>query len=392
MRPIRLVAVVAWAPAASLAVALPVALAVGLGDESERITFGLGLAFASLVYAGLGGLLASRLPRHPIGWLFGVAGLALGTTLITRMVVGPPASGAEVGLAWLGSWIWTVAFGAILLAVLLFPDGRLLGRGWRALLALDVVAPAVLAVGVAFSAGPLGDYPYVTNPFGTATVSAMGLDGGGVGWLLVLMAFVGTSAAAILRFRRARGVERLQGRWFAWAAGIMAVEWAVLSIASDLPGLANTAASIAFPLALSIVPISIAIAVLRYRLYEIDRLVSRTIGYGILTAMLAAVFTVGVLGLQLLLVGFTRGGSLAVALSTLAVFALFQPLRRRVQRVVDRRFHRARYDAEWTAATLAARLRDPVDLSTVVAEIETTVTAVMAPTSLRLWVRRGHGG
>jgi hypothetical protein len=192
----------------------------------------------------------------------------------------------------------------------------------------------------------------------------------------------------VVRLRQARGVERAQLRWLVWSMAFIVVGF-IIGLVGDalfvngLDGAVWLPAIVAFALP----PLAIGIAVLRYRLYEIDRLISRTIAYGLLTLLLGSLFVAVILALQALVAPFTGSNELAVAGSTLLVAALFQPLRRRVQRVVDRRFNRSRYDAERTVAALATRLRDEVDLDAVRADLLATVDATLEPASASLWLR-----
>jgi hypothetical protein len=200
------------------------------------------------------------------------------------------------------------------------------------------------------------------------------------------LALVTAVAAVVVRFRRARGIERQQLKWFV-AANVL---FAVLMLASFLDGATEpTVFDIGAFVSLSFPPLAIGIAVLRYRLYEIDRIISRTLGWAIVTGILVAVFAGHVVGLQALLAGFTQGQTLAVAGSTLVAFALFQPVRRRVQRAVDRRFDRARYDGERIAQAFAARLRGEVDLDAAQTALASTAASALQPSSAGVWLRRG---
>jgi len=183
-----------------------------------------------------------------------------------------------------------------------------------------------------------------------------------------------------MRFRASRGVVRQQLKWFLAAVFVLVASTAVAMTGSD-------EANIGFLIGIGLVPIAIGIAILRYRLYDIDRLISRTIGWALVTGILAAVFVSVVLVLQALLAGFTQGETLAVAASTLAAFALFQPVRRRIQVAVDRRFDRARYDGQRTVDAFAERLRDEVELASIEREALGTVDETVRPVHAGLWLR-----
>jgi hypothetical protein len=270
--------------------------------------------------------------------------------------------------------------------LLLYPTGRLLSRRWRPV-AWAVAAWGLLGL-VALVANPELADPGFWDPVG-----GRGLGGQfatkaiesdvAIGWLLVLLALMLAAtalASLVVRFRRARGVERQQLKWLAYGWGLSAaantlvpVSWA----AGILPWLVNWAVAIA-----------IAVAILRYRLYDIDRLINRTLVYGLLTALLAAVYAGIVLVLGQLFGGIsTEPPSWAVAGATLAVAALFQPARRRIQAVVDRRFNRRKYNAVKTVETFSARLRDEVDLDTLSVELLAVVDQTMQPSKVSLWLR-----
>jgi drug/metabolite transporter (DMT)-like permease len=207
-------------------------------------------------------------------------------------------------------------------------------------------------------------------------------------FITMFIVFVLGVVGLLIRWRRSVGLARLQYRWLVAALVLVAIAnsiWAVATLALSMDS--NGPAFLLVVLTYLCVPISIAIAVLRYRLYEIDRLISRTIGWAVVTGVLVAVFALGVIGLQTVLAGFTQGETLAVAASTLIAFALFQPVRRRVQRAVDRRFDRARYDGERTAAAFAERLRDQVDLATLRQTLVATTDEAVRPVTAAVWLR-----
>lgn len=349
---------------------------------------GLVLGFT---YPIIGWLVASRRPDHPIGWILLVVGLSQGLNAYvgayaTYGLIAVPGSLPLADVAsWVSTLAWSPGFLGLILLVLVFPDGRLPTPRWRPvvwLLAVGMLALAPLSIadwpyrgsGLLEGAGP----DLSLDPFLSAADTLQN-----AGFVLVMVAAVAALASVLVRYRRSRGTERQQVRWFAWAA---AGEVGALILISILQ-LPTPAAALVSILALPLVPIAVGVAILRYRLYEIDRIISRTIGYGLVTGVLVAAYA----ALTLLLSGpfgaITGGGPLAVALSTLAVAALFQPLRRRIQRVVDRRFDRARYDGERTSAAFGGRLRDEVDLSTVTADLDATVRRVLAPDDVTVWLR-----
>jgi hypothetical protein len=340
----------------------------------------------------VGGLIAIRRPGHPIGWLFlaiavGMTMTIFSTEYVNRAIfLGWPLPAIEL-VAWAGSWMLLPAIGiAFTLVPLLFPDGRFLGRGWRLVGGLATVVLIVGAIAWALPAGPIrGTGDRILNPIALPaeltdlvhTVSDLAF---------VLLALLGAASIASLglRFRRGDPVERAQIKWFAFAA------LAFLVALSGAFAIGNEEAMTAAFGCLACIPIATGIAILRYRLFDIDRIVSRTIGWLAVTAVLASVFAGGVVLAQAVLEPVTGGSTIGVAASTLVAAALFSPVRSRVQRAVDRRFNRARYDAERTAAAFAERLRDEVDLETLRADLGAVAIRTLEPASVAVWVREGR--
>jgi hypothetical protein len=270
----------------------------------------------------------------------------------------------------------------LLLLPVLFPDGRPLSPRWRPLVWVIVAGALVSLVGSALFPG-ISDAPSLRNPLGLSGAAGVTLE------QTLRKLFVGLPVAAvaaavslIVRFRRARGVERQQLKWLAYAMGVLIV--ASVTEDSWLGGWAAAGAD----LALWAIPAAIGVAILRYRLYEIDRLINRTLVYGLLTVLLAGVYTSAVLALGQVFGGVGRDPpSWAIAGATLAVAALFQPARRRTQQAVDRRFNRRKYNAAKTVEAFSARLRDEVDLDALAAELLAVVDKTMQPTRASLWLQ-----
>jgi hypothetical protein len=258
--------------------------------------------------------------------------------------------------------------------LLVFPDGRLPSPRWRWAAWLAGAGVAVMTLGMA--ASTLGDPVRIAlseeEPGG---LPGLVLD---VSVIAAAASFLAALVSLAQRWRRARGNEREQLKWVAFAAGLALVANIVLQI-FQLPGLGLVG--------VVLVPVGAAVAILRYRLYDIDRIISRTLGYGLLTALLGLVYVAGVFVFGRLLNPGGKPSGLAVAASTLAVAALFQPARRRVQAAVDRRFNRARYDAARTVAAFSARLRDQIDLDTLSTELLAVVDQTMEPTQVSFWLR-----
>jgi hypothetical protein len=339
----------------------------------------------------VGALVVARRPSNAIGWLFSAAGLlALTLSLATEYtqyayLTRPGALPGAILAAWYLAWgafplfILTFTF-----TLLLFPTGRLLSPRWRPiawLTAIDLTAITVLAA--LRPTLTVGEERVIANPIGIQGLPHP--EQGVVGAVLIglfTVAALAACASLVLRFRRAQGEERQQLKWFAYVATLMVMSSVVGGMLYPAGGDVGAAITIA------LLPVAAGIAILRYRLYDIDRLISRTLTYGLLTAILG----LGYAGTVLIL-GQVFGGvadnppSWAVAGATLAVAALFQPARRRIQQAVDRRFNRRKYDAAKTINAFGVRLRDELDLDTLAAELLGVVNHTMQPTRLSLWLR-----
>jgi len=277
------------------------------------------------------------------------------------------------------------AFGLLGVALLLFPDGRLPSRRWRAALYVSAAGIAGSGVGYAFRSGPL-DEPFedTTNPFGIGGAFELMDALSGLGWLLMAVG-VGLAAIGMTgRLRRSTGTEHQQLKWIALAASFAGVVMLanVVSFAAEVEGI-NGLRIVAVGAAFTLFPLTAGIAILRHRLYDIDLVIRRTLVYGLLTATLGVSY-----GLLVLVIGQAVGQSdLAVAASTLAVAALFRPARGRIQSTVDRRFFRRRYDAARTLESFGGRLRDQIDLDAVGADLSSVVRETVQPAHVSLWLR-----
>jgi hypothetical protein len=380
--------------AAGLVVTLALIRPLTLGILGEGAAFAL--AFP-LGFATIGLVMTLRLPANPIGWLYAAAGLAWSWDIpfgpwIDRLVRDhrplPLAAQLVAAVADLG-WAPAIALGVTLPALLL-PDGRLRSRRWRVVVATSVAGAVLAVVGGTLAPGPLENQPAIpiANPLGLAgTAGTVAAVVAVIGVLLHWASLPAAAACVVLRFRASRGLERQQMRWVA-AGAAGAVAGLLLGAPGGLELLPNATAntvlsSLVYP-ALLCPPIAIAVAVLRYRLWDLDRLVSRTVTYALVTALLVAPYLL-ILPVVTRLAGDT--GGLAVAATTLAAVAAFSPLRRRVQDLVDRRFNRRRYDAARTVEAFAARLREQVDLDALEAELLAVVDQTVQPTRATLWLR-----
>lgn len=352
--------------------------------------------FAGLgLFWGLGALIVVRADGHVVGWLFAVAA-AMTASVFASWGLGSLLASSQPPDP-LGAWFWLAAGllfppASILIlpaVALTFPTGTLPGPRWRWPVRLIAAMVAVRTLAVVIRPGPTGDgapdnplTPWLPGFSPSVLEILRAIDA--IGNLSILLA-AGLGVAAILvRFRRSHGDQRQQLKWFLAAMTLAAtlLPISLSEVASSLLLIDLLSAA-----TLPIIAVSVAIAILRYRLYDIDRIVSRTIAYATLTGILVVTFAGAILLSQAVLAPLTGGSTVGVAASTLIVAALFQPLRRRVQRVVDRRFNRARYDAERTLAAFAGRLREQVDLTALRADLLTTVARTLDPAGPDLWLR-----
>lgn len=350
-----------------------------------------------LVFAIIGALIASARPGNPIGWILLATAIAsaiqsLGDEYSIHALRDPsaPLPGGAVG-AWLGEWVWVPIVGLISTFVpLLFPDGHLPSRRWRPVALIAGAGMAIPSAAFFFQPGRLPQTPQFTNPLGIGDPSlAESFETvGGVGLALLLAATVASAVGLVLRFRRATGDERPQLKWLAFAAVLLTIGFLFTALGNIIigeGGILDLGVIVAVPL----IPIAIAVAVLKYHLYDVDLVINRTLVYGLLTAVLAAIYLGSVVGLGSLARSLSEqaNNSLVIAASTLAVAALFRPARRRIQGFIDRRFYRRKYDAARTLEAFSSRLREQVDLEALAGELVGVVRETMDPAHVSLWLR-----
>jgi hypothetical protein len=344
----------------------------------------------TLVFAGAGLVIATRRPGHTIGWMFLGVGVFAGLAKLSKVYAeywidtgaGPERVGQTAAAYAVIAWIPFILVPATFL-LLLFPDGHLLSRRWRPVAWCAAVGIAGVAVTEWLAPGPLEDYPTIENPYGVEIELLDAVNS--LTFLMLLGAILGSGTSLVLRFRRARGEQRQQMKWIVLAAAQAAVTIpAMLALHGVLADGVPDAVIILSVLAL---PVATVVAIVRYRLYDIDVVINRALVYGSLTTTLAGFYVGSVLLLQLALESLTQGSGLAVAASTLAVAALFRPVRIRIQSIVDRRFFRSRYDATQTIAAFGTTLRDEVDLSALTADLQAVVAETMRPAHVSLWLR-----
>ncbi|MFL6224721.1 MAG: hypothetical protein ACJ75K_18340 [Actinomycetes bacterium] len=337
----------------------------------------------------VGAVLASRRPGHPVGWLLLVSGLSIAWAGVPPayaaygLLARPGALPAAHAVARNYSITVVTAQTALSFVLLLTPTGSLPSPRWRWWARVTAAAAAILLVALAVASGPLDpQYQVLGGPFDVRGQSGALLVVNQLALAFTTLAVVAGAGSLVVRFRRATGVERLQLRWVAWAAAL-----AVLGAVVALGGVAVGATAVvtwALSTCLAVLPLALGAAILRYRLYDLDHILSRTLTYGLLTLLLGGGYAVVVLGLGQLL---GRDSSLVVAGATLAVAGVFQPARRRVQQVVDRRFNRRRHDTAQTIAAFSARLHQQIDLDTLSTELLAVVDQTMQPTRASLWLR-----
>src|SRR5215207_8181180 len=406
----RSAAWLAWSVCAfSVALTLLYALLKFLTPPIPARELGLGYAvfftIGLLLYPTVGALIASRRPHNPIGWIFcGIGFLGAAQSFAVAygdysLVVRHGALAGVKIMAWLSSWISDPVdlIGAALL-FLLFPNGRLLSSLWRPVMWMALGAGATLFVVDAFIPGPLYTFPSITNPVGIggAVGDILGmLDT--IGLVVLLIALLASAVSLILRLLRARGIERQQLKWFVYAATLATIG-VVVSYAGAYVFASDLINAIGFgegQLAVTALPVFTGIAILRYRLYDIDRIINRTLVYGLLTILLGAGYLATIMALEgignlVFQVPFRaltgQNSALATVAATLAMAALFNPLRRRIQSFIDRSFYRRKYDAAKTLEEFSLKLRDETDLKALSDDLVGVVRETMQPAHVSLWL------
>jgi hypothetical protein len=363
--------------------ACTVALAFLNRSEVRAVIFPLGATLSAVV----GGLVASRRPANSVGWFFLGIGGCFAITLVAAEYATYGLAGAQA-MAWLQSWLWVP--GLLLLLCFLplyFPNGRLVSRRWRWVVRLALFSCVTGAALFALSAGKI-PVMGVDNPLGIEALRPVSDLLEPVILVLYFFLFFTSAASLVVRFRRSGSVERQQIKWLAFAALAVPV-WFLTNapIEAASPTLFAVMDALIFS---ALIPVAAGVAILRYRLYDIDVVINRTLVYGALTAILGVVYFGGVATTQAIFRTFTgqeQQPQLAIVVSTLVIAALFNPLRRRIQAFMDRRFYRSKYDARKTLEAFSAKLRDETDLDALNAELVGVVRETMQPAHVSLWLR-----
>lgn len=345
-------------------------------------------ALVGVASATVGLVIALKQPSNPIGWVSCALGVMSGISESSLayanyvFVVREQANFLAEVSAWLGNWMWMPIFGTVAVGVfMLFPDGRFISARWRAVAVVSTLVTILLSLTYSLLPGPLENTPYLTNPFGFQSLHNLLPFPDDLLIILIVVPVGSATGSLVVRFRRASGSERQQVKWLAAAA----VAFVITLPFNILPYKVFQYATI---VTLNALPVACGIAILRHRLYDIDLIINRALVYGTLTVSLGLTYFGGVLLLQAAFRGVTGDEStVALVVSTLAIAAGFQPLRRRVQAGIDRSFYRNRYDASRILAEFGATARDEVDLDRLTTALTSAVNESMRPSHISVWIR-----
>jgi hypothetical protein len=357
--------------------------------QQESWAAQIGLLVTFVGFATVGALVASRQPRNAVGWIFAAVALLVALSVTGgewagyTFVESPGSLPAGTLAGWLYLWAWVPAILLIAFIPLLFPNGRVPGSRWLVVLWGLIALLVVMTVGTWFAPGPMngGEQPsWPDNPLGVAVIDDLHDATNNIPTIAFIALLAASVASMLVRFRRSHGDERQQLKWLMFSLVVL------LSVA--IPGaLGVHLGDVVFALTVALLPASVGVAMLKYRLYDIDVVIRKTLVYGVLSAVLAGTYAGLVIAAQAALDPVTGGSDLAIAASTLVVAALFLPVRRRVQGLVDRRFYRRRYDAQRTLEAFGGRLRREVSLDALGEDLCEVVADAMQPAQVTLWLR-----
>ena len=397
----RTAALLAWTLWGLSVVLAALGLLLQYANDPSQFLEQFSYALPFLAFVTVGALVASRRPENPIGWLFCAVGLLnvlyafVRAYAVYTLLTQPGSLPIGEVMAWLAAG-WTATLGWGLMATfvpLLFPTGRLLSARWRPVAWLAAAVLVLAMVALAITPGPVDEeIPSITNPMGIESAGGVLDLLESVVMPLLLVVMIASLTSLVMRFRQSRGEERQQLKWFAYSAALLATSIILGPILTNFVPVLEFGeyATVLQILGVSSIPVATGIAILRYRLYDIDRIINRTLVYGALTALLVGVYVGGVILLQGALRAITgQESQLAIVASTLAVAAIFDPLRRRIQAFVDRRFYRRKYDARKTLEGFSARLRDETDLDALNDDLLGVIAETMQPAHVSLWLRPG---
>jgi hypothetical protein len=348
------------------------------------------VGLTATLFASVGALIAFRARGNAVGWLLWACGLPMALTLAGITWVArdlPAAAWAE----WLAEWVSVISFALVAYILLLFPDGKLRSRRWRPALWLSHVTLVAVLLGMFTPYVHGTEYAY-DSPLALSSyrkgVYGVLLNNGNLGWVLLPLAIVAGAASFVVRYRGSTGVQRQQLKWFALAAGVSAFGFSIMCVTyllSVVGSIKSIAAPVVFMvLCVNAIPVASGFAILRYRLYDIDRIISRAVAYLVVSGVLVGVYLGVVAAATAVLPSHS---SVAVAAATLAAAAVLEPTRRRAQTLVDRRFNRARYNAITTITAFASRQKDQVDPATVCDDLSRTISATLEPSLVTVWIR-----
>jgi len=363
--------------------------------ENEIEPYTVNLVVAALAFSTVGALVAARQRKNPIGWLL----LGVGIMYAIEMFAGnygvytldtdPGSLPGGLLAAWLTSWVWIAGGSLVLFVFLYFPDGRLPSPRWRPVAWLVLMSAALAVAPFAFGPGPLEG-----SSGGSRIVNPVGIEGSAklldlferASLVLLVPVSVALISSFVVRFRRARGDERQQIKWVAYGVALFTLAIVVVSIWPSFDR--SVVGSVLFLVGFLAIPSAMALAILRYRLYDIDVVINRTLVYGALSAVLVLVYFGSIALLQTAWIALTgQRSQLAVVASTLLIAVLFNPIRHRTQDLVDRRFYRKKYDAAKTLENYSHRLREEVDLENLAGELVAVVDQTIQPAHVSLWLR-----
>jgi hypothetical protein len=395
IRASRWVALSAWALSLALVVLGVLLVAANRSVESEIERYTVNLVVAAVTFSTVGVLVAYRQRKNPIGWLLLGIGILYATELfagnysVYTLVTNPGSLPGEPVAAWLTSWVWIAGGSLVLFVFLYFPDGRLPSPRWRPVAWLVLLDAALSVAPFAFGPGPLegsSEGPRVTNPVGIEGSAGLLDLFERVSFVLLAPISLALILAFFVRFRRARGEERQQIKWVAYGVAVFALAVIVVTLWPSLDG--SPVGGALFLVGFLAIPSAMALAILKYRLYDIDVVINRTLVYGALSVTLALLYFGSIALLQAALIALTgQESQLAVVASTLLIAALFNPIRHRIQGFIDRRFYRQKYDAARTLEAFGASLREEVDLENLAGELVAVVDKTVQPAHVSLWLR-----